>query len=119
TKRTFLKYVAAGALNAAVPRVLAQEPPHPPVRRRHRPTRNGIWIPADVDHTLDEWKRHFDRMRVAGIDGILPQVYDGRHAYWDSARLPVKVDRLATIVPLAKEAGLEVHAWMKTMPCVV
>jgi hypothetical protein len=127
-KRTFLKSAAAVVLNAAAAvalnapvaaNVLAADdtPVRPSRRRRDRPTRNGIWIPANIDHTPDEWSRLFDRMVVAGIDGILPQVYDGRYAYFDSPTLPVKADRLKTIAPLAKEAGLEVHAWMQTLPC--
>jgi uncharacterized lipoprotein YddW (UPF0748 family) len=120
TKRHFLKSLAALAVTASVAGAQAADAPSPPVRRRRdRSTRNGVFIPATIDHTPDEWKRVFERMRVAGVDGILAQVYDGEHAYWDSARLPVQTDRLKTFLPLAAEAGLEVHAWMATLPCRV
>jgi hypothetical protein len=50
---------------------------------------------------------------------VLFQVYDGEKAYWDTQALPVDSDRLGPFVPLAREAGLEVHAWMPMLPCRV
>jgi uncharacterized lipoprotein YddW (UPF0748 family) len=124
-KRAFLKSLGLGTLGAGLGGLAYGEekgpscPPVDPARpgRRPRPTRNGIWITKDEDHTPDEWKRIFERMRTAGVDGILPALYDGRHAYYDSRRLPVKVDRVKMLVPLAREAGLEVHAWIRIVPC--
>jgi uncharacterized lipoprotein YddW (UPF0748 family) len=123
-RRHFLKTVTAAAVAAAVPSsVVAAEPePLPTPRRRprrDRPTRNGIWVPAAVEHTSEEWARLFDRMRVAGVDGVLLQVFDGRHVYWDSGSLPVQSERLKALVPFAKDAGLEVHAWIDTLSCAV
>jgi len=123
SKRVFLKSLAAFALggsalvrgDAAEPRPTMCPPDAPPGKRR-RANRNGVWVPAAKERTTDEWKAAFDRMRVAGVDGVLLQAFDGRHAYWATAALPLKSDRLGSLVPLAKAAGLEVHAWMATLP---
>ena len=53
------------------------------------------------------------------MEAILLEVYDGRHAYYPSELLPVSFDLLGTILPLAASLGLEVHAWMWCMPCMV
>jgi uncharacterized lipoprotein YddW (UPF0748 family) len=110
-RRQALESIGAGLVGlAAAPRLLAA----PPARRK-----NWIWITADATHDDDGWKRLFARMTAAGIDAIVPEVYKGRHAHWPSTRLPVKDDRLGKLLPLAKAEGLEVHAWMWTMPCLI
>jgi uncharacterized lipoprotein YddW (UPF0748 family) len=81
--------------------------------------KNWVWIPTNTERTGDDWKRRFDVMRASGIQAILPEVYAGREAFFASTRLPVKSDWLGTLLPLAKRAGLEVHAWMWAMPCMI
>jgi uncharacterized lipoprotein YddW (UPF0748 family) len=56
-------------------------------------------------------------MREAGIDAVLPEIYDSRIAYYASSHLPVKAEWLEQLIPLAKAEGLEVHAWMWSIPC--
>lgn len=82
-------------------------------------TKNWAWITLERDQASDAWKRDFARMRVAGIDAVIPEVYDGRQAYWASTRLPVNAERLEMLLPLARSEGLEVHAWMWCMPCML
>jgi uncharacterized lipoprotein YddW (UPF0748 family) len=77
------------------------------------------WIANDPDRSDDDWKREFAVMRDAGIDAILPEIYNSREAFYKSRHLPAGQPWLEQILPLAKEAGLEVHAWMWTMPCNV
>jgi uncharacterized lipoprotein YddW (UPF0748 family) len=84
-----------------------------------RRTKNWVWITLERDQPADAWKRDFARMRAAGIQAVIPEVYDGRHAYWGSSRLPVRSERLELLLPLAKAEGLEVHAWMWCMPCML
>ncbi|MGH8310653.1 MAG: family 10 glycosylhydrolase, partial [Steroidobacteraceae bacterium] len=84
-----------------------------------RKTRNWVWITLEREQPADAWKRDFARMRAAGIDAVIPEVYDGRQAYWASNRLPVHAERLEMLLPLAKSEGLEVHAWMWCMPCML
>jgi uncharacterized lipoprotein YddW (UPF0748 family) len=88
--------------------------PSPPPRKK-----NWVWITLEREQPADAWKRDFARMREAGIDAILPEVYNGRHAYFASKRLPVKTERLEMMLPLARAEGLEVHAWMWSMPCLL
>ena len=111
-RRTLLTGIGAGVLaSAATPRIFAAAATTP------RRTKNWIWITPHHEADDDGWKRTFARMRAAGIDAIVPEIYDGLQAFWPSARLPVKNDRLGQLLPLARAAGLEVHAWMWTMPC--
>ncbi len=76
-----------------------------------------IWIGTDTQASVDDWKRRFAIMREAGIDAILPEIYNSRQAFYESKHLPVGPPWLETIIPLAKAEGLQVHAWMWSMPC--
>jgi uncharacterized lipoprotein YddW (UPF0748 family) len=58
-------------------------------------------------------------MRASGIHAVVPEVYNGSSALFASTRLPVRAPWLETFVPLATAAGLEVHAWMWCMPCLI
>ena len=78
-----------------------------------------MWVPLASDRSADEWKRLFATARESGIRAILPEIYDGRNAYFPSRHLPVKTDVLSKTLPLARSADLEVHAWMWSMPCMV
>src|SRR5437588_4541574 len=81
--------------------------------------KNRVWITLNVDRPVEEWKRLFATIRASHVQAILPEIYDGRHAYFPSQHLPVKMDLLGRILPLARAEGLEVHAWMWSMPCMV
>ncbi len=81
--------------------------------------KNWTWITLNPDRQLDEWKRLFATLRANHIRAILPEIYDGRQAYFDSQHLPVKSDLLGRLLPLARTEGLEVHAWMWSMPCMI
>ena len=61
----------------------------------------------------------FANMRASNVHAILPEIYDGRHAYFASQHLPVATDLLGRLLPLARAEGLEVHAWMWSMPCLI
>ena len=65
----------------------------------------------------EAWKRELATMRRAGIDCILPEVYNNHEAFYESRHLPVVGLWLEKLLPLAKEEGLEVHAWVHCMPC--
>jgi uncharacterized lipoprotein YddW (UPF0748 family) len=84
-----------------------------------RNMKNWSWIPVDVERSPEGWKRSLANARDNGIHAVLAEIYDGRYAYFASRRLPVKKDLLAEILPIAQAQGLEVHAWMWSMPCMV
>ncbi len=79
--------------------------------------KNWAWITTDLKIPDDDWLRKFAVMRHAGIDAILPEIFNSREAYYGSQHLPVGGEWLERIIPLAKKEGLEVHAWMWSMPC--
>ncbi|NKB67706.1 MAG: family 10 glycosylhydrolase [Candidatus Latescibacteria bacterium] len=82
-----------------------------------RKIKNWTWINTQVGLADVEWRTRFEHMRQAGINAILPEVFNNHHAAYNSAHLPVEGPWLEQILPLAQEAGLEVHAWMHTMTC--
>jgi uncharacterized lipoprotein YddW (UPF0748 family) len=78
-----------------------------------------VWMRPSPSRTDDQWAQQFDELRAAGITGIIPEVYNGSNALWGSSRLPVRAPWLERAIPLATRAGLEVHAWMWCMPCLL
>lgn len=75
-----------------------------------------VWFRPDIKKPLDHWKRTFEWCRDIGIEGILPQVYSSNETLFDHPTLKVREPWLEKIIPIAHEAGLQVHAWMWTMP---
>jgi uncharacterized lipoprotein YddW (UPF0748 family) len=120
-KRQFLKSLGLSLLGASstglADAFAAAEPKATP--RATHPRKSWVWITNEREAPPEDWKREFARMRQAGIAAIVPEVYDGRHAFWSSQRLPVKTEWLEKILPLARGEGLEVHAWMWSMPCLL
>ncbi len=114
-RRTFLKNtgIALSAVAAPGSRGLLAETP-----QGHN-LKNWTWVTINTDRSLDDWKCMFAVMMESGVKAILPEIYDGRNAYFASQRLPVKTDLLGKILPLALAQGLEVHAWMWSMPCMI
>ena len=81
--------------------------------------KNWTWIGGSTKLSDDEWKARFEKMRRLGIDAVLVQVYNGHIALFDHPDpiVPVEADILGKLIQLADSAGLELHAWMWTMPC--
>src|SRR5581483_3940663 len=112
-RRTFLKTLAFG-----LP-ALAGTLSFSTGNSQKRKLKNWTWITINTNRSNDDWKRMFAVMRESGVTAILPEIYDGRNAYFPSQRLPVKTDLLGRMLPLAAAEGLEVHAWMWSMPCMI
>jgi len=51
--------------------------------------KNWVWVTLNAQRPPDDWKRMFATMRAGGVQAILPEIYDGRHAYFASQQLPV------------------------------
>lgn len=77
---------------------------------------NWVWLRPDISLSMDHWKQTFAWCKEIGIEGILPQVYSSRETLFEHPVLKVKDNWLERIIPIAHEAGLQVHAWMWTMP---
>ena len=114
-RRTFLKTMGVGLPALAVSGSLQL----PAKDTQHRNLKNWAWVTINTTRSDDDWKRMFAVMRESGVKAILPEIYDGRNAYFASQRLPVKTDLLGKILPLALAHDLEVHAWMWSMPCMI
>lgn len=75
-----------------------------------------IWSTLGQDEDIEKWKPKFEMMKEHGIHGILFQVYSGHKSLYPSVTLPNDRDLLTPLIKLGKEHGVEVHAWMWTMP---
>ncbi len=58
------------------------------------------WVHEDKKKSIEQWKKHFGFLKDNGINAIF---------------LGGDIDFLKEIAPLAKEIGLEVHAWFWTL----
>lgn len=126
-KRTFLKTLSRSALaTMAAPTLwscrtetknLEGTPAETEAPGIPGPQKNWIWIHPGTQRSEDDWKRIFAQMKEAGIDAVLPQVYAGNEALFEHPNPLVKTEKrvLEMLIPLAHEAGLEIHAWMWTM----
>lgn len=117
-RREFVNTVGLGSLGLAAGTLLH------PLQSLMANSPNGgrkywTWVTTDVAPSADAWRKRFEVMHRAGIDAILPEVYNSSEAFYESKHLPVEDAWLEKILPLAKAEGLEVHAWIWTMPCNV
>ncbi len=117
-KREFMRVLGLAGLGLAVKSI------NPTVRSvfttgTGRKRKQWAWVTTEIQPSIDEWKRRFAEFREAGVDAILPEIYNSRRAYYGSKHLPVAEPWLEKIMPLAKAEGMEVHAWMWSMPCNV
>jgi uncharacterized lipoprotein YddW (UPF0748 family) len=99
-RKEFLKLMGTSALGlAALPLLGAQRAgaqAEPAARKR---SKNWVWMEGDLGSD-DAWKRKFAEIRGAGIDAVL---------------LRREPEFLRKIIPVAKQEGLEVHAWIFTL----
>ena len=113
-KRRFLKVLSAGLLGAS-----GCLPSAGTGKRMKDRQKNWMWVsPSRREAASDDvWKSRLGRWREAGIDAILPEIFNNRAAHYGSEHLPVAGRWLEQLLPLARAAGVEVHAWMHTMTC--
>ncbi|MBK8655492.1 MAG: family 10 glycosylhydrolase [Haliscomenobacter sp.] len=112
-KRTFLQILGSGIAGAMLGPHL--EPLGFLDARKKLPSR-WIWMRPSLEWTDDQFRAAFDQMASAGIEGVLPQVFDSNQALFE---LPgfTKARLLERMIPLAHASGLQVHAWIWCMPC--
>ena len=87
-RRTFLGALAAGV---TLPRLAATQP--------SRPAKNWTWLRGNVTD-VDAWRRMLAGLRRTGVDAVL---------------IGGNADSYRKHVPLAREEGLELHAWQFVM----
>ncbi|GJM31279.1 MAG: transcriptional initiation protein Tat [Saprospiraceae bacterium] len=119
-KRIFLKTLGKGALSTlTVPLWTAcdtEQAPNTPKMISGMPSR-WMWIRPELGQPDDYWKGVFGKMAENGIEAVLPQIFNSHYALFDLPGFPVKERLLERLIPLAHAAGLQIHAWMWTMPC--
>lgn len=72
-----------------------------------------IWISSHCEWSGDDWKKHLDRLHKHGIDRLHLGVYTGNKAFFHNTLLTeTPCDVLEQVLPLAKERGMHVHAWI-------
>src|SRR5262245_58303679 len=86
---------------------------------RKPPIKNWIWATPDAQKPLDVWRRELALARHSGVHAVAVEIYNGRRALFGSRRLPVEDALLERLLPIARAAGLELHAWMWAMPCLI
>lgn len=120
-KRQFLKTLGKGALAwmalPALPSCDANRSSTYPVVEGL--PANWLWMRPEPGRSDDQWKEIFGKIRAAGIEAVLPQIFNSHEALFQIGLpgVPVKEPLLERLIPLAHEAGLQVHAWMWSMPC--
>ena len=77
--------------------------------------KHWTWVGTDLKASDDEWKQRLGTWRAAGIDAILPEIFNNHSAAYGSRHLPVEGELLERLLPIAAAEGVEVHAWMHTM----
>jgi uncharacterized lipoprotein YddW (UPF0748 family) len=78
--------------------------------------KNWVWITPEAGLSDDKWKERFEKLKNHGIHGAIVQIYAAHTAWYESPFLPVQEHLLEKLIPIGKETGVEVHAWMWTMP---
>lgn len=117
-KRHFLRLAGTSALGSlALPYLGCQgssssEPTVSPTL----PTQWMWWRPR-LEQPDDAYKRIFDQMAEAGMEAVLPEIFNGNQAFFQLDGFDVAEPLLERLIPLAHAAGLQLHAWMWTMPC--
>src|SRR5260221_4144791 len=97
-RRTFLKTMGMSLPALAALRGNTSPAMELTTKSKNHNLKNWVWVPIKIDRSVDDWKRMFAQMRESGVSAILPEIYDGRNAYFASQRLPVKADLLGTIL---------------------
>ncbi|TXB66516.1 family 10 glycosylhydrolase [Phaeodactylibacter luteus] len=118
-KRTFIKTLGQGALGLAGSHWLLQScsPGQGNTSSEAAtPTKVWAWARPQQGWSAEDWKQTLARARVAGVNALLLEVYNGNQTFYEGGQLPMKEDLLAVVAPLCHELGMEFHAWMWTMP---
>ncbi|MEM1134702.1 MAG: family 10 glycosylhydrolase [Bacteroidota bacterium] len=113
-KRTFLKKLNSVGFGLAMAATLPNEIL---AKIKTTNTKNWMWARPNERFTTETWKEKLSTAKASGIDAVLVEVYNGRNAFFETDRFPVKEKLLEKLAPICKEIGMELHAWMWTMIC--
>jgi len=74
------------------------------------------WLRPNLKRPIEFYNAAFGELAAAGIEGVLPQIYASHKALFDHPSIPVDEPWLEKIIPIAHKHGLQIHAWMWSMP---
>ena len=113
-KRTFLKNSLIALSGMGLPSVITSCASS----RQGKPKRrNWVWSRPNPDWSYDDWKKKLDVLKEVGIDAILVEIYNGNETFYEGGQLPLRANIMDRLIPACQSAGIELHAWMWTMPC--
>ncbi len=76
-----------------------------------------IWYRPKRENTNEEIRADFTDITAMGFKAVLPQIYSSSAGLFNLPNHEVKSLLLKRMIPIANQVGLELHAWMWTMPC--
>lgn len=79
--------------------------------------KNWAWTHPGAETGAGGWRPLFQKARKAGIHSLLFLAYTGTEAYYESQHVQVKEKVLEKVLPIGKDEGLEVHAWICALIC--
>ncbi len=72
-----------------------------------------IWMHSDCTLSAQDWQQRFSHLKHLGIKRIHLEVYTGTKAFFKtSVPCEMPCDLLDRILPVARKAGIEIHAWI-------
>jgi uncharacterized lipoprotein YddW (UPF0748 family) len=117
TRKEFIKLLNAGLYGMAFAKLNIDN--IYALNSNKKEIKNWLWLHPWRNISEDEYKRRLEKIKLCGIDAIIPNIYGSWRALYQSQHLPASDHLLEKLLPIAKSSGLEVHAWMWTMICNV
>ena len=71
-------------------------------RMKNKRIKKWLWFHPWHKISDDEYKQRLEKIKLAGIDAILPSIYGSWVALYQSEHLPVANLRLERLLPIAK-----------------
>ncbi len=110
-RKTFLKQASLLGLGGFTSSILSAWLPLPVLYGKR-----WVWMHPPHKRSEDDWLERFRNLKSKGIKSVLLMVYDSHKAFYNNPLLPVEQDILQRVLPLASQVGIEIHAWMWTLP---
>ena len=88
-KRMFLKTLCSGAIGMFANAFILK--PHSLfAQNKGGKYKHWVWMRPDTNIPVEEWGKRFATLRKAGIDAILPEIFNSSKAFYGSEHLPVE-----------------------------
>ncbi len=72
-----------------------------------------VWMHPDCHLSANDWRMRFEQLNRLGIRHVFLEVYTGSKVWFRSSSMAeMPCDLLSVVLPLAREHGIEIHAWL-------